>query len=228
MLDASGASGLGHADGSAGGLGSGGTTGAGGSGGSGAAGASGGNGSGGSASGGNTGTGGTGGTAGSGPRDGNGPSAPADGSAPTRDAGIDSSVMTGACHTVACAGTCSGTPLGCSGAWTCDTQPRPCTSDLAQFCGCDGRTFTGSGSCPTRAFAYRGPCMMGASCDPREVLCRLAPPTCPAGQVPSVAGTCWGPCVPVDECRCAVAAACPEPTKYTCQVGRGRCAPLGN
>ncbi len=51
---------------------------------------------------------------------------------------------------------CTG-PEGCDVAWTC--QPvRPCTRDLRTYCGCDGRTFEGSGSCPPRPFARRGPC----------------------------------------------------------------------
>jgi len=48
-------------------------------------------------------------------------------------------------------------PEGCDVSWTC--QPaRPCTRDLVQYCGCDGETFSGSGTCPTRPFATRGPC----------------------------------------------------------------------
>jgi len=35
---------------------------------------------------------------------------------------------------------------------------RPCTDDLAAYCGCDGQTFTGSSSCPPRVYARRGPC----------------------------------------------------------------------
>src|SRR5687768_11830478 len=34
---------------------------------------------------------------------------------------------------------CDG-PEGCDATWTCQPQ-RPCTRDLAQFCGCDGQTF---------------------------------------------------------------------------------------
>jgi len=35
---------------------------------------------------------------------------------------------------------------------------RPCTGDLAPYCGCDGRTFFASSSCPSRTFARRGAC----------------------------------------------------------------------
>jgi len=48
---------------------------------------------------------------------------------------------------------------GCGTPWTC--QPalgRPCTADYSPFCGCDGATFYGSSSCPSRPFLHRGPC----------------------------------------------------------------------
>jgi hypothetical protein len=65
----------------------------------------------------------------------------------------------GPCFDSPCAGTCKGTT--CAGAWTCDTSAQACTSDIAEYCGCDGQTFEDSGSCPTRAFASRGACASG-------------------------------------------------------------------
>lgn len=48
---------------------------------------------------------------------------------------------------------------GCAIPWTCQRGlGRPCTDDVAPFCGCDGVTFAGSSSCPPRPFAHRGPC----------------------------------------------------------------------
>jgi hypothetical protein len=41
---------------------------------------------------------------------------------------------------------------------TCVARSRACTRDLRQYCGCDGKTFGASGSCPGRRFAARGPC----------------------------------------------------------------------
>lgn len=35
---------------------------------------------------------------------------------------------------------------------------RACTGDVAPYCGCDGRTFFASSTCPTRTFARRGSC----------------------------------------------------------------------
>lgn len=63
------------------------------------------------------------------------------------------------------------------------------------------------------------------SCDARNVLCRRAPPVCPEGQVPSVAGRCWGECVRIEECSCTGPDACPNPEKYTCFLDRNHCGP---
>ena len=35
---------------------------------------------------------------------------------------------------------------------------RACTDDVRQRCGCDGITFSGSGSCPDRRYAHDGAC----------------------------------------------------------------------
>jgi hypothetical protein len=44
-------------------------------------------------------------------------------------------------------------------------------------------------------------CVFDVTCDRSLVNCEAATPTCPASQVPSVSGTCWGPCVPAQDCR---------------------------
>lgn len=46
---------------------------------------------------------------------------------------------------------------GCDAAWTCVPE-RACSTDLAEYCGCDGRTVRGSGSCPPAPFSRRGAC----------------------------------------------------------------------
>lgn len=53
-------------------------------------------------------------------------------------------------------------------------------------------------------------------CDPVKIRCRRAPPECPAGQVPSVSGSCFGACVAVEKCACSTAAQCPQSDKHTC------------
>jgi hypothetical protein len=51
--------------------------------------------------------------------------------------------------------TCTG-KLGCDEGWHC-AKPA-CTRDLVTFCGCDGKTFKASGTCPGRKASKRGPC----------------------------------------------------------------------
>ncbi len=53
-------------------------------------------------------------------------------------------------------------------------------------------------------------------CTPSKILCRRRAPDCPAGEVPSVEGSCFGPCVPVTRCACTEATQCPQPEQHTC------------
>ncbi len=58
------------------------------------------------------------------------------------------------CESQICEGMgCDGESLG-----TCVSRERMCTMDLAPYCGCDGKDFAGSGSCPGRRYAKRGSC----------------------------------------------------------------------
>jgi hypothetical protein len=41
---------------------------------------------------------------------------------------------------------------------TCAPTQRACTKDLRQYCGCDGKTFGASGTCPGRRFFARARC----------------------------------------------------------------------
>ena len=157
-------------------------------------------------------------------------SSPADASSPTMDAAATTPVDAGhdpctsdrPCNLGACTG------LSCDTPWQCVPEPGGCTEDLAPYCGCDGQTFRGSSTCPPRPFAYRGACEEvegGENCDHRDVTCRRAEPTCPTGQVASVRGTCWGPCVAIEACGCREPAQCPKPDRYTCHRLRRRCGP---
>jgi hypothetical protein len=61
-------------------------------------------------------------------------------------------------------------------------------------------------------------------CDPQKILCRVATPECPQGEVPSVKGSCYGDCVKVDRCSCTTAAQCPQPDQFTCLKGPMHCS----
>ncbi len=54
-------------------------------------------------------------------------------------------------------GVCEGPGCGDSKG-VCVARNRVCTRDFRQYCGCDGKTFNGSGSCPGGRFRSRGPC----------------------------------------------------------------------
>lgn len=62
-------------------------------------------------------------------------------------------------------------------------------------------------------------------CDQRKVLCKRLLPECPANQVPSVSGSCYGDCVPIMQCGCKSAAECPDDNQYTCW-GQEHCGPF--
>jgi hypothetical protein len=53
-------------------------------------------------------------------------------------------------------GVCEGE--GCDKPGVCVAKNRACTKDLRQYCGCDGKTFSGSGSCPGARFSKRSAC----------------------------------------------------------------------
>jgi len=47
---------------------------------------------------------------------------------------------------------------GCGPAARRCAPDMACTKDLVEYCGCDGKTISGSGSCPPAPFTHRGPC----------------------------------------------------------------------
>ncbi len=160
---------------------------------------------------------------------------PDTGSPDTGDAGMDASADTGDglanigenCRERACRPglICEGGPT-CDDRWVCIASLRPCTDDEVPNCSCGGDTFYGSSTCPEQSIAYSGECR-GAevSCDRRDIRCRALEPTCPDGEIASVVGTCWGPCVRIDECVCETPEECPDSDRYTCHRFRSRCGP---
>lgn len=55
-------------------------------------------------------------------------------------------------------GVCEGEGCGESQPGRCMPRARGCTRDLRTYCGCDGKTFQASGSCPGRRFSARAAC----------------------------------------------------------------------
>lgn len=77
---------------------------------------------------------------------------------PAQDAGVDAGPARSCVSNNDCRGgeLCDGPP-GCGVRWTC-VSGRACTADSAPFCGCDGRVFYGSSSCPGQPYQNRGLC----------------------------------------------------------------------
>jgi len=55
-------------------------------------------------------------------------------------------------------GICEGLGCGDDESGRCVPTGRMCTADVKQYCGCNGKTFTASGSCPGRRYAGAGAC----------------------------------------------------------------------
>jgi hypothetical protein len=104
------------------------------------------------------------------------------------------------------------------------TQEHPCPAEIVTFCGCDGTTFEAPYACPNRPYVHVGDCSDGYSCDAYRVRCSDPAPACPDGQAPAVIDGCWGPCVPIDMCRCDLNWQCPQRDTYRCnQLPEFRC-----
>jgi hypothetical protein len=86
------------------------------------------------------------------------PAPPAPAPAPPSDHPVQGDGAT--CHSGAeCAsGICEGQGCDDEHLGTCASAQRACTRDARPYCGCDGKTFTASGTCPARRFSQRGAC----------------------------------------------------------------------
>jgi Kazal-type serine protease inhibitor-like protein len=116
------------------------------------------------------------------------------------------------------------------GGGSCTEKPAVCTDQLSAVCGCDSQTYGNECMAAMAGVGidHSGACGSPAlnDCDPRKILCRQAPPKCAGGTVPSVLGSCYGGCVPVESCGCSAPEACPLPDEYTCHMSAGHCGPF--
>ena len=72
----------------------------------------------------------------------------------------DVALPPGGCFSEAdCGGNpCEGLGCGADEPGQCTEPGRMCTRDSVPYCGCDGETFRGSGTCPGRRYAHEGAC----------------------------------------------------------------------
>jgi hypothetical protein len=91
---------------------------------------------------------------------------------------------------------------------------------------------TSLGVNPSEIACAAGQCVLQVDCDASKVTCKVAQPACQAGEVPSVNGTCWGPCIAATECsvvtNCSDCDAASEAcVRYVTQLGpEHHCVPL--
>jgi hypothetical protein len=112
----------------------------------------------------------------------------------------------GDCASGICEGQGCGTATG-----VCAPAQRACTYDIRQYCGCDGITFSASGSCPGTRYQSRGACGAGTG---------AGAPSSPAKPLPAGAS-----CLAGAECDSGVCegAGCGADTPGVCAAKSRRC-----
>lgn len=82
----------------------------------------------------------------------------------------------------------------------CVAAPRGVTLDVCYASCAETMCITG-GITGSERVCVNGRCVLDRSCDRTQVSCDMAPPECEPGLIPTVEGTCYGPCIASTECR---------------------------
>jgi hypothetical protein len=103
-------------------------------------------------------------------------------------------------------GVCEGPGCDKSATGLCAAPRRACTMDLVDYCGCDGKTFQASGSCPKQRYQQKG--------------------ACPAPPPPPPKKAAGESCLSPDDCASGVCAGkgCGDDTPGRCADPAARCA----
>lgn len=110
---------------------------------------------------------------------------------------------------------------------SCGAIPTEDVQDCPQECL--QSTCSALGIMPAGVACAAGQCVFTNSCNAAQVTCDEAPPTCNAGSLPSVDGTCRGPCIGARDCLTVTSCedcgelACVEVTGFTSQF---QCVPV--
>ncbi len=65
---------------------------------------------------------------------------------------------------------------------------------------CDDSFCSANGFGEIQARCFAGKCSLGMDCNQVHAACDVFPPQCTGGTIPSVVGSCWGPCVEPKDC----------------------------
>jgi hypothetical protein len=82
----------------------------------------------------------------------------------------------------------------------CVAAPKGVTLDVC-YASCAQTMCIADGVTGSEKVCVNGRCVLDRSCDRNQVTCDLAPPECEPGMIPSVEGSCYGPCIASTECR---------------------------
>lgn len=95
-------------------------------------------------------------------------------------------------------------PQGCDPAsgMDCSVSPVGVCVPARRICETNDDCASDSGE---QAWCIENECVSMVDCDPNHAGCEMLPPTCPDGEVVSVVGGCFGPCVPAGACLPAIA-----------------------
>jgi hypothetical protein len=82
----------------------------------------------------------------------------------------------------------------------CVAAPKGVTLDVC-YASCAQTMCIADGVTGSEKVCVNGRCVLDRSCDRTQVSCDMVPPECEPGMIPSVEGSCYGPCIASTECR---------------------------
>lgn len=109
---------------------------------------------------------------------------------------------------------CAGRPCKIA---VCAIETRVCLPPAP----CSGTEVRSGVECRDADGVPRPPRCCTWRCTSNGIMCAMVPPECPEGEVPAIAGGCWGPCIPPDRCEEAIEEKLCVATGGTWELGCG-------